>query len=65
MNGRAVFKHAVIRFCQAIDEVLEKAGVTRDEIKLVIPHQANLRITEAVAKRFELRPEQVFSNIQR
>ena len=65
MNGRAVFKNAVVRFCQAIDEVLEKGGVTRDQIKLVVPHQANLRITEAVAKRFELGPDQVFSNIQR
>jgi len=65
MNGRAVFKNAVVRFCQAIQEVLDAGGVTRDQLKLVVPHQANLRITEAVAKRFELGPEQVFSNIQR
>jgi len=65
MNGRMVFKNAVVRFCQAIDEVLEKGGVTRDQVKLVVPHQANLRITEAVAKRFELGPEQVLSNIHR
>jgi 3-oxoacyl-[acyl-carrier-protein] synthase-3 len=65
MNGRTVFKNAVVRFCQAIDEVLEKGGVARDQVKLVVPHQANLRITEAVAKRFQLGPEQVFSNIQR
>lgn len=65
MNGRAVFKNAVIRFCQAINEVLEKGGITKDDIKLVVPHQANLRITEAVAKRFDLAPEQVYSNIHR
>jgi len=65
MNGRAVFKNAVIRFCQAIDEVLEQGGVTKEDVKLVIPHQANLRITEAVAARFELGPEKVYSNIQR
>ncbi len=65
MNGRAVFKNAVVRFCQAITEVLDKGGVSKDDLKLVIPHQANLRITEAVAKRFELAPEQVFSNIHR
>ncbi len=65
MNGRLVFKHAVRRFCEAIDEVLEKGGATRDDIALVIPHQANLRITEAVAKRFELAPEQMLSNIQK
>lgn len=65
MNGRAVFKNAVVRFCQAIEEVLQAGGVSRDDVKLVVPHQANLRITEAVAKRFELGPEQVFSNIHR
>ncbi|MBU1676254.1 ketoacyl-ACP synthase III [bacterium] len=65
MNGRLVFKHAVRRFCEAIEEVLEKGGATRDDIALVIPHQANLRITEAVAKRFELAPQQVFSNIHK
>lgn len=65
MNGRAVYTHAVRRFCEAIQEVLDAGGVAKQEVKLVIPHQANLRITEAVTKRFELAPEQVFSNIQR
>ncbi len=65
MNGRAVYTHAVRRFCEAIQEVLDAGGVARQEVKLVIPHQANLRITEAVTKRFDLAPEQVFSNIQR
>jgi len=65
MNGRLVFKHAVRRFCEAIQEVLTKGGVDKNDLALVIPHQANLRITEAVAKRFELTPEQVFSNIHK
>ncbi len=65
MNGRMVFKHAVRRFCEAIKAVLEDGGVSKDEIRLVIPHQANLRITEAVASRFELAPEQVMSNIHK
>lgn len=65
MNGRAVYTHAVRRFCEAIQEVLDAGGVAKQDVKLVIPHQANLRITEAVTKRFELAPQQVFSNIQR
>ncbi len=65
MNGRLVFKHAVRRFCEAINEVLDEGGVAKDDLALVIPHQANLRITEAVAQRFELAPEQVFSNIHK
>ena len=65
MNGRAVFTHAVRRFCEAIQEVLEAGGVAKRDVRLVIPHQANLRITEAVTKRFDLSAEQVFSNIHR
>ncbi len=65
MNGRLVFKHAVRRFSEAINEVLTAGGVAKEDLTLVIPHQANLRITEAVAKRFELAPEQVFSNIHK
>ena len=65
MHGRLVFKHAVRRFCEAIEEVLGKGGVARDDIALVIPHQANQRITEAVAKRFGLAPERVLSNIHK
>jgi len=64
MNGRAVFKHAVTRFSEAIEEVLAQAGVTIDDVDLVIPHQANRRITEMVAHRFKLPPEKVVSNIE-
>ncbi len=65
MNGKMVFKHAIRRFCEAINTVLTTGGFTKDDLRLVIPHQANLRITEAVAKRFELAPEQMFSNIHK
>ncbi len=65
MNGQTVFKHATRRFCEAIMEVLEKAGATADDLKLVIPHQANQRITDMVTRRLELPPERVFSNIAR
>ncbi len=66
MNGRQVFKHAVVKFCGAIQECLNMNNVTPDHVKLVIPHQANLRITEAVAQRFGWKVhEQVFSNIHK
>ncbi len=65
MNGRAVFKHAVQRFGEAIDEVLRKGGVGKDEVALYIPHQANQRITEMVQRRLEVPPERVYSNIAR
>jgi 3-oxoacyl-[acyl-carrier-protein] synthase-3 len=65
MNGPMVFKHATRRFCEAIAEVLAKGGVEPDEIKLVIPHQANQRITDAVAARLGFGPGRVYSNIAR
>jgi len=65
MNGRQVFKNAVIRFPEAVIAALETNQWTREDIKLVIPHQANLRITEAIAKRLELPLEKVYSNIHR
>jgi len=63
MNGQMVFKHATRRFCEAIREVLEKGGADIAEVSLVIPHQANQRITDAVGSRMGLPPERVFSNI--
>lgn len=65
MNGRQVFKHAVVRFCDAIEECLTANGVSQEQIGLVIPHQANQRITEAVAQRFNLGMDRVFSNIHK
>ncbi len=65
MNGRQVFKHAVVKFCSAIEECLKANNVSPDQVKLVIPHQANLRISEAVAQRFGYSMDRVYSNIQR
>lgn len=65
MNGRQVFKHAVVKFCSAIEECLSANNVSPDQVKLVIPHQANLRITEAVASRFGYSMDKVFSNIHK
>jgi len=65
MNGQFVFKNAVVRFSQVISAGLEKAGWKPDEIDMLIPHQANLRISQFVQKKFGLRDDQVYNNIQR
>ncbi len=63
MEGRAVFKHAVVRFPQAIREAVEASGLELDDIDLFIVHQANLRIAEAAASVLGV-PEKFFNNIQ-
>jgi len=65
MNGREVFKHAVTKFPEVIMEALNKNELKLEDVDLLIPHQANLRISEAVATRLGLPPEKVFNNIQR
>jgi 3-oxoacyl-[acyl-carrier-protein] synthase-3 len=65
MNGRQVFKNATTRFPEVIHEVLADAGHTLDEVALVVPHQANRRIGDAVAERLGVPPEKVFQNIER
>lgn len=65
MKGREVFKHAVVKFTEVINEVLEVENLSTDDLKLVIPHQANERITEGVRKRVGGPPEKVYSNIER
>jgi len=65
MNGREVFKHATRRFPEVIREVVEKAGATLDDVALVVPHQANKRIGDAVADRLGLPAEKMFQNIDR
>jgi 3-oxoacyl-[acyl-carrier-protein] synthase-3 len=64
MNGRFVFINAVKRFKETIEEALSSCNLTREDISLVIPHQANLRISQAVAKSMGLQENQVFSNIE-
>jgi 3-oxoacyl-[acyl-carrier-protein] synthase-3 len=63
MDGRGVFRHAVPRFCECMNEVLDKTGHKIEEVDLFIPHQANDRITYAVAERMKLPNEKVVSNI--
>ena len=65
MDGKEVFKHAVTRMPESVLAVLAKAGATLAELKLLVPHQANLRISEMIQKRLELRDDQVVNNIQR
>jgi 3-oxoacyl-[acyl-carrier-protein] synthase-3 len=65
MNGKNVFKHASVRMPEVIGEALVKNGLKPTDISLLIPHQANLRISEMVQKRLELSDAQVFNNIQK
>jgi 3-oxoacyl-[acyl-carrier-protein] synthase III len=65
MEGRYVFRHAVTRFPEVIHEALDANGLTPADIALLIPHQANLRISQMVAMGLELPEEKVFNNIQR
>ncbi len=65
MDGRAVFRHAIPRFCECMNEVLEKTGYSIEDVDLFIPHQANDRITRMVGERMGLPDEKVFSNIAR
>jgi 3-oxoacyl-[acyl-carrier-protein] synthase-3 len=64
MNGREVFKEAVARMTEAALEVLARAGRRLEDVALVVPHQANLRIIEAVGKALGTPPERVFVNVQ-
>jgi 3-oxoacyl-[acyl-carrier-protein] synthase-3 len=65
MNGQFVFKNAVVRFAEVIQEGLDKTAWSADQINLLIPHQANLRISQFVQKKFRLCDNQVYNNIQR
>ncbi len=64
MNGREVFREAVHRMSAAARQVLDQLGMTLDDIDLVVPHQANLRILHAVAKALQAPLEKVFINVQ-
>ncbi len=64
MNGPFVFKNAVVRFSEVIMEGLIKNNLSIKEINMLIPHQANLRISQFIQKKFELDDDQVFNNIQ-
>ena len=65
MDGREVYKNAVTSMCAAAREVMERCHITIEDIKCVIPHQANKRILDAVGDRLGAKPEQVFMNLDR
>jgi 3-oxoacyl-[acyl-carrier-protein] synthase-3 len=65
MNGTAVFKHATVRFAEVINEALKANGYGPEDIALLVPHQANIRISDYVRQQLKLAPEKVVNNIQR
>ena len=65
MNGKEVFRHAITRFPEVINEALEKNNLTINDIDLLIPHQANIRITQMVQKQLKLENKKIFSNIHK
>ncbi|KAA2216428.1 3-oxoacyl-ACP synthase III family protein [Maribacter flavus] len=65
MNGQFVFKNAVVRFSEVIMEGLKKNGLQPTDINLLVPHQANLRISQFIQNKFGLTDDQVFNNIMR
>ncbi|MEZ4856697.1 MAG: beta-ketoacyl-ACP synthase III [Gelidibacter sp.] len=65
MNGQFVFKNAVVRFNEVIMEGLKKNNLKVKDIDMLIPHQANLRISQFIQRQFKLNDDQVFNNIQK
>ena len=65
MNGQFVFKHAVVRFSEAIVEGLQANGLEKEDIDMLIPHQANLRIAQFIQKKFRLSDDNVYNNIMK
>ncbi|MFT0716646.1 3-oxoacyl-ACP synthase III family protein [Flagellimonas lutimaris] len=65
MNGQFVFKNAVVRFSEVIMEGLQKNNLGPQDIDMLIPHQANLRISQFIQKKFGLKDDQVFNNIMK
>ena len=65
MNGQFVFKNAVVRFSEVINEGLQANNLNVSDINILIPHQANLRISQFIQKKFGLNDDQVFNNIQK
>jgi len=63
MNGQFVFKHAVTRFSEVINEGLYANNLKKEDIDMFIPHQANLRIAEFIQRKFQLSDDKVYNNI--
>ncbi len=65
MDGPAVFKKAIVKFPEVIEEALKTNSLSTSDIGLLIPHQANLRIAQFVQQKLKLRDDQVFNNIDK
>jgi 3-oxoacyl-[acyl-carrier-protein] synthase III len=65
MNGREVFRHAVIRLAEAVEEALAANGLTQRDIDWLVPHQANRRIIDAMGRKLGLPPERVVITVDR
>jgi 3-oxoacyl-[acyl-carrier-protein] synthase-3 len=65
MNGQFVFKNAVVRFSEVINEGLQANNLSVSDISMLIPHQANLRISQFIQAKFKLSDDQVYNNIQK
>ncbi|MBI4778741.1 ketoacyl-ACP synthase III [Candidatus Desantisbacteria bacterium] len=65
MSGREVFKVAVNTMIEAVEKVLDSAEISQEDVSLLIPHQANIRIIEAMGKRLNIPQEKVFVNVQK
>ena len=64
MNGQFVFKNAIRRFCEVINEGLKTNNLEVSDIDMLVPHQANLRISQYIQKKLQLSDDQVFNNIE-
>jgi len=65
MNGREVFRHAVVRLAEAVDEALNANGLDHGAVDWLVPHQANLRIIDAMGRKLGLPPERVVVTVDR
>lgn len=65
MNGNQVFKHAIVRFMDVINEALSANDLTKEDISLLVPHQANLRISQYIQSKLGLSSDKVYNNIMR
>ena len=65
MNGREVFKFAVRQMGESCVNVLEKAGIDKEDVDLLIPHQANIRIMDAARQRLELPEEKMSKTVHK
>jgi len=65
MQGREVYKHAVRSMSSVCEAILERNGIAKDQLDVFIPHQANMRIIDAVGKKMDLPEEKIFTNLQK